>query len=66
MTVKVGQDVAFEGDFSIHPISSAGGDTPNPFSSFPPTGKFRPNTAGTFGFTCLVHASMTGVIKVVP
>src|SRR5688572_22243571 len=33
MTVKKGQDVAFEGDFTLHPLLASGGDTPSPFAS---------------------------------
>jgi plastocyanin len=68
--VKVGQEVTFgTTDFSVHPLSPAGGDAGNPI---------QPQTAGTadykvifpaagiFGFKCNVHAVMTGAIKVVP
>lgn len=65
MTVKKGQTIAFEGDFTVHPLVASGGDTPNPFTSVPPTGKVTFSAVGTFGFVCSTHASMTGAIEVV-
>jgi plastocyanin len=65
MTIKKGQTVAFEGNFTTHPLVAAGGDSPNPFSSVPATGKVTFDATGTFGFVCSVHASMNGAIQVV-
>ena len=62
MKVKVGQTVAYEGTFSTHPLGPAGGDAPSPFASVPDTGKVTFDRAGTFGFVCGVHPSMTGAI----
>ncbi len=65
MIVKKGQQVAFEGDFAVHPLGPLGGNGPNPFSSVPDTGKVTfPNT-GTFGFACKVHPAMLGAIQVI-
>jgi len=65
MIVKKGQQVAFEGDFTVHPLGPLGGNGPNPFSSVPDTGKVTfPNT-GTFGFACKVHPAMLGAIQVI-
>lgn len=65
MTVKKGQTVAFEGNFTSHPLVAAGGDSPNPFASVADTGKVTFAATGTFGFVCSNHSSMTGAIKVV-
>jgi hypothetical protein len=65
MMIKRDQTVAFEGDFTVHPLGASGGDAPNPFAAVPDTGKVTFAAAGTFGFVCGVHASMTGAIKVV-
>jgi plastocyanin len=65
MTVKKGQTVAFEGDFTTHPLRSQGGDTPNPFDQVADTGKVTFAAEGTFGFVCSHHANMTGAIHVI-
>jgi len=65
MMIKKGQTVAFEGNFTMHPLVAAGGDSPNPFASVPDTGKVTFATTGTYGFVCNLHSSMTGAIKVV-
>jgi plastocyanin len=64
MTIKKGQTVAFEGDFTAHPLVASGGDTPTPFASVPATGKVTFAASGTFGFVCNVHPTMTGAIRV--
>ena len=53
--------------FTSHPLQALGGDTPNPVSTGldEATGEVTFPAAGTFGFTCGVHFSMTGVIMVV-
>jgi plastocyanin len=66
MMVKVGQTVHWNGDQSIHPLGPKGGDAPNPTNTVDPTGHVSFPHAGTFGYTCLVHAPMIGAIKVVP
>lgn len=65
MTIKKGQTIAFEGDLKAHPLLASGGDTPTPFASVADTGKVTFPAAGTFGFVCGVHPSMTGAIKVI-
>lgn len=60
MKVRVGQTVAFAGDFGEHPLAPSGGDTPSPIdeeTSF--------ERAGVFGYYCTSHPSMTGAIWVV-
>lgn len=64
MKVKVGQTVAYEGNFATHPLGAAGGDSPSPFASVPDTGKVTFDRAGTFGYVCRVHPSMTGAVLV--
>lgn len=64
MTIKKGQDVTFTGDFTAHPLNASGGGTPNPFSTAD-GGKVTFTAAGTFGFVCGIHPSMTGAIKVI-
>lgn len=76
MKVKVGQSVTFTGNFTTHPLVELGGDSPNPFSGakglLKDAGQAGENTpvtfptAGTFGYKCAIHASMTGAIVVVP
>jgi len=55
MIVTKGQKVAFEGDFTVHPLGASGGSTPSPFASVPETGKVMFTSAGTFGFICSMH-----------
>jgi plastocyanin len=71
--IKAGTKVKWTGDFGTHPLGDFGGDTPNPIAtttvddagtSTSITVTF-PN-AGTFGYHCMVHASMMGAIEVVP
>jgi plastocyanin len=68
--IKVGQEVVFgTTDFSVHPLSPAGGDAGNPIQ--PQTDgtadyKLTFPSVGVFGFKCNVHPVMTGAIKVVP
>jgi plastocyanin len=74
--VKVGTTVTFEGNFTTHPLTPQGGDTPSPFAgieariSNPGTPEERAptelKTAGTFGFACTTHSTMKGAILVVP
>lgn len=67
LTVKAGQSVTFMGDFGFHPLAASGGDTPSPIQNgaagqavitFP--------NAGTYGYVCVNHGTMTGSIRVVP
>lgn len=68
--VKVGSDITFSGDFSLHPLEPAGGDTPSPIvrkSAGTDDLTFKVPTAGTFGYQCELHpGSMNGAIQVVP
>lgn len=64
MIIKKGQDVTFSGDFATHPLGGSGGDTPNPISAHDAAGKVTFAAAGTFGFQCGNHPSMTGAIQV--
>jgi len=67
LKIKKGGTVTFNGSFSSHPLLAKDGDSPTPFNS-PPSGTTAtiafPN-AGTFGFICGIHSSMTGAIQVV-
>lgn len=65
MIIKKGQTIAFEGNLTTHPLLASGGDTPTPVATVAPTGKVTFTAAGTFGFVCGVHASMTGAVKVI-
>lgn len=65
MTIRKGQTIAFEGNFTAHPLGASGGDTPTPFSSVAATGKVTFTAAGIFGFVCGNHPTMTGAIKVI-
>lgn len=63
MKIKVGQTVTWKGDHMLHPLGAKGGDASNPIKeaqtiTFP--------AAGTFGFVCTAHSTMTGAIVVVP
>jgi hypothetical protein len=64
LQVRTGQTVVWQGDFETHPLGGQGGDNPNPIG-LNVNGSVTFNTAGTFGFTCLVHSSMKGAIQVV-
>ncbi len=67
MKIAVGQRVTFNGDFTQHPLVEKGGSTPNPFASPKGTGGTRTvdfGPAGTFGYECSIHTSITGAILV--
>ena len=71
MKIKVGQSVTWTGgDFSVHPLEPAGGDSPTPIDTV--TSGTADHTiafpnAGTFGFECAQHPSiMHGAIFVTP
>jgi plastocyanin len=75
--VKIGTDIDFAGDFTMHPLEPNGGDTPTPIptqTTNPPNGTsgmpelvIKMTTAGTYGFQCRSHpSSMFGAIQVVP
>ena len=74
MTIKVGQSVKWTGSFVSHPLGAQGGTTPNPITSSGATtddaGQSSATiafpSAGNYGYVCAIHASMTGVIQVVP
>ena len=64
MKVRVGQEVVWNGSFVAHPLAALGGDSPNPISNHV-NGHVTFTSAGTFGYTCTIHAVMTGAIRVV-
>lgn len=75
--IKAGQDVRFNGSFSVHPLREAGGTTPNPFAGAAQlvsnpglTGQefttISFSTPGTYGYVCSFHPNMTGAVQVVP
>jgi plastocyanin len=66
MRIKVGETVRWNGDLSIHPLGPKGGDAPNPISAVDASGRVSFSSPGTFGYTCTVHPSMIGAIRVVP
>jgi hypothetical protein len=63
MIVKAGQTVTFQGDLAIHPLAAKGGDAPSPITNVASV-KFA--NAGSFGYVCTNHPSMTGVVYVLP
>ena len=66
MIVKKNQAVTWAGDFTTHPLTASGGDTPNPIANYDmATGKVTFTKAGNFGFMCGNHPSMTGDIQVI-
>jgi plastocyanin len=60
MKVRVGQTVAFAGDFEEHPLAPYGGDTPSPIGE-----QTLFQQPGVFGYFCTTHPSMNGAIWVV-
>jgi plastocyanin len=69
LQIKAGQTVTWNGSFTTHPLLADEGDTPNPISTADTSGPSATvtfPTAGTFGFKCEVHASMTGAVLVTP
>lgn len=70
MKIKVGQIVRWQGLFSFHPLQPKDGDSPNPITPFsaatPDFYEISFPNAGTFGFVCGAHPTMTGAIFVVP
>jgi len=65
MTIKKGQTVKWDGNFSSHPLAPKNGDTPNPVTGVDASGNVTFPNAGVFGYECGIHPSMTGVIKVI-
>jgi plastocyanin len=63
MIIKVGQTVMFNGNLATHPLASNGGDPNSPITN---TANITFPTAGTFGYKCTAHASMVGVVYVIP
>jgi plastocyanin len=63
ITIKAGQTVIFQGDHTVHPLAAKGGDATTPITNVADV-KFA--TAGTFGYVCSNHPSMTGVVYVLP
>ena len=70
IAVKVGQSVAFAGNFSAHPLLAKGGNAGGPLPVVAEdTGSahgYTFTTAGTFGFGCANHAAMQGAVLVTP
>ncbi len=67
MTIKVGQKVKWNGDFTTHPLEANGAEAQNPIhADIGDTGEITFNAAGTFGYICGFHAAELGAIKVVP
>jgi plastocyanin len=69
LQIKAGQTVTWTGSFSTHPLLADEGDKPNPISTADTSGASATvtfPTAGTYGFKCQVHASMTGAVLVTP
>jgi hypothetical protein len=64
--IKTGGTVTFNGAFATHPLLPHGGASPTPLSTAPSgtTATFTFTTAGTYGFICGVHSTMTGAIEV--
>jgi len=68
MRIKAGQSVTWDGDFAMHPLEQAGGQTPSPIgngSGTTPKVIAFPNT-GDYGYDCAAHPGMRGVIRVEP
>ncbi len=66
LKIRLGQTVTFDGSVSAHPIEALGGTTPNPFAGALSTStSFTFDAAGGFGFVCIFHEEMEGVIWVV-
>lgn len=63
MIIKAGQTVTFNGNLTTHPIGTNGGDANSPITS---TANITFPNAGTFGYKCTAHASMVGVVYVIP
>lgn len=63
MKIKAGQTVTWNGELGTHPLAAKGGDANSPIKN-EKTATFA--AAGTFGYVCTAHASMTGVVLVVP
>jgi plastocyanin len=67
MSIKVGQTVTWNGDFTDHPLEPTTDDNPitDVLSGTTATTTFP--AAGTFGYDCAMHPSMMfGAIQVVP
>ena len=67
--IKAGQTVTWTGSFATHPLLADEGDKPNPISTADTSGASATvtfPTAGTYGYKCQVHASMTGAVLVTP
>jgi plastocyanin len=63
MIIKAGQTVMFNGSLATHPIGTNGGDVASPITN---TANITFPNAGTFGYKCTAHASMVGVVYVIP
>jgi plastocyanin len=68
ITVKQGSDVTWNGNLAFHPLAASGGGAMTPIvgASTGTSVTYTFDDLGVFGYVCGVHASMTGVINVVP
>jgi len=64
--VAIGDTVTWDGSLASHPLSSQGGDMPTPIvtTNTGTSVSFVFADAGNFGFVCLNHQPMTGVVRV--
>jgi hypothetical protein len=60
--IKMGQNICWDGDLSVHPLVPLGGDIPTPIG--PACATF--NQTGSYGYHCAVHPNMQGAVQVVP
>lgn len=71
LRIKVGQAVAFHGDFAVHPLRQACGPRLLASTDSGQDASFTATAAGTVGYYCLDHGNpqgqaMSGAIDVVP
>jgi hypothetical protein len=66
LTIRAGQSVRWDGNFSIHPLTADEGDTPNPIASPAADGSVVFSKPGLYGFRCNYHDEMRGSIQVLP
>jgi len=67
LLIQTGQSVVWNGSLSVHPLTTQGGDTPNPIG-YHDDGESTTVTfssPGTFGYKCLAHSPMIGAVMVV-
>lgn len=66
MIIAKGQSVTWLGSLSQHPLTSKGGDTPTPIEliSTGASATIGFQDLGDYGFVCVYHRAMQGVIRV--